>query len=89
MTKFNQNTWLHSHIDMNFDLRNKEKNDFEKYIFKLINNSVFRKALENLIKHQDIRLVTTEKRRNHLVSVKGTKIYVIKKKLNLKITKTV
>ena len=53
---------------------------FEKDILKLINNSVFRKALENLIKHQDIRLVTTEKRRNHLVSVKGTKIYVDQKK---------
>ena len=56
------------YVGTNARLRTEAKNDFEKDFFKLISNSVFGKTMENLRRHRDIKSVTTDKRRNQLVS---------------------
>ena len=90
MIKFNQDTLLKPYIDMNTDIGEKAKNDFEKYFFKLMNNSVFGKTMENVRKHRDIKLVTTEKRRNYLVSEPNyyTKNFFTENLLTIEMKKT-
>ena len=68
LIRVNHKAWLKPYIEMNTKLGQKLKNNFENDFFKLMNNAVFGKTIENVRKNRDVKLLATERRRNYLVS---------------------
>ena len=58
--EFNEKPWMESYIQLNTEMRKKAWSAFEKDFYKLMNNSVFGKKMENLCKRVDIKFVRTD-----------------------------
>ena len=74
---FQQKPWLREYIDFNTNMRKAANNDFEKDFYKLMNNSVFGKTMENLLKRVDIQLIHREQRLLKVTAKPGFKYFKI------------
>ena len=75
--KFQERTWLIEYIKLNTGQRAKATNIFEKDFFKLMNNSVFAKTMENIENYVDIKLVTNKDKAIKLASQPNFEIRTI------------
>ena len=75
--KFEESEWMKPYIDLNTRLRAQAKNEFEKDFFKLLNNSVFGKTMENIRKRVNVTLVNSRKKAVKLVSKPNFKKFTI------------
>ena len=75
--EFDQSTWMKPYINFNTKLRTKATNDFKKDFFKLMNNTIFGKTMENIRKHRNIKLLTNKKLYLHTVMKPNFKFGVL------------
>jgi len=66
--EYDQKPWMRPYIEFNSKQRQKAKNEFEKDFFKLMNNAVFGKTMENVRKHINVKICKTEKQKNKLIN---------------------